>query len=52
MTNILLLFLFLSITAIGQNSAYIGVGTINTFANTTSFSEQFSTNNLNDIGLY
>ena len=52
MANILLLFLLLSITAIGQNSAYIGVGTINTFANTTSFNEQFSNNNLNDIGLY
>jgi len=52
MTNFLFLFLFFPAIVFCQNSAYLGVGMISTFANTTSFNQANSSNNLTDFGLY
>ena len=36
----------------GQNNFYLGIGMISSFANTTNNTENFSSNNLSDFGLY
>ncbi|MGC6429089.1 MAG: hypothetical protein ACON4Y_00580 [Flavobacteriales bacterium] len=52
MTKLFFLFLFFPAIIFCQNSAYVGVGIISSFANTTILDQEYSSENLSDIGLY
>lgn len=52
MKKMTFLFIFLPFIVVGQNNFYLGAGIISSFANTVDNNNQYTSNNISDIGLY